>query len=71
LNFIINIEGPADNLFYSEDNKLLEIYIRTRQADKVVYGGASSEKIKKQDLELAMRLPMEYVPDPRTIIEDA
>ena len=30
-----------------------------------------TEKPKKQDLELAMRLPMEYIPDPRTIIEDA
>ena len=31
----------------------------------------SSEKIKKTDLELSLRLPMEYLPDPRTIIEDA
>ncbi len=26
--FIITIEGPADGLFYSEDPKILEIYIR-------------------------------------------
>lgn len=26
--FIITIEGPADGLFYSEDTKVLEIYIR-------------------------------------------
>ena len=27
-NFIITIEGPSDGLFYSEDPKILEIYIR-------------------------------------------
>lgn len=37
-SFIISIEGPADNLFYSEDQKILEIYIRKSQIDKIQYG---------------------------------
>ena len=37
-NFIISIEGPADGLFYSEDPKILEIYIRKSQIDKIQYG---------------------------------
>lgn len=36
--FIITIEGPADGLFYSEDPKVLEIYIRKSQIDKIQYG---------------------------------
>lgn len=36
--FIISIEGPADGLFYSEDPKILEIYIRKAQIDKIQYG---------------------------------
>jgi hypothetical protein len=33
--FIITIEGPSDGLFYSEDPKILEIYIRKSQIDKI------------------------------------
>lgn len=39
--FIISIEGPADGLFYSEDPKTIEIYIRKSQIDKIQYGVAS------------------------------
>ncbi len=39
-NFIITLEGPADGLFYSEDPKILEIYIRKSQIDKIQYGYA-------------------------------
>lgn len=31
----------------------------------------SGERINVAHLELALRLPMEYIPDPRTVIEDA
>ena len=31
---------------------------------------ASNERINIAHLELSMRLPMEYIPDPRTLIED-
>jgi hypothetical protein len=70
-NFIITIEGPADGLFYSEDPKILEIYIRRQQIDKIQYSVQSQERINVAHLELALRLPMEYLPDPRTVIEDA
>lgn len=69
--FIITIEGPAENLFYSDDPKVVEIYIRKSQIDKIQYGVASGERINVAHLELALRLPMEYIPDPRTVIEDA
>jgi hypothetical protein len=69
--FIITIEGPADGLFYSEDPKILEIYIRKSQIDKIQYGVQSAERINVAHLELALRLPMEFLPDPRTVIEDA
>ena len=36
--FIISIEGPADGLFYSDDPKTIEIYIRKSQIDKIQYG---------------------------------
>ena len=70
-NFIISIEGPSDGLFYSDDPKILEIYIRKQQIDKIQYGVASQERINVAHLELAVRIPMEFIPDPRTVIEDA
>lgn len=69
--FIITIEGPADGLFYSEDAKILEIYIRKSQIDKIQYGVQSQERINVAHLELCLRIPMEFLPDPRTVIEDA
>lgn len=36
-NFIISINGPVENLFYSDDVKILEIYIRKTQIDKIQY----------------------------------
>lgn len=33
--FVITIEGPIDNIFYSDDPKILEIYIRKSQIDKI------------------------------------
>lgn len=36
--FIITIEGPVENVFYSDDQKILEIYIRKSQIDKIQYG---------------------------------
>ena len=69
-NFIINMEGPLDNVFYSEDTKVLEIYIRKTQIDKIQYSVANNERINVGHLEIAYRLPMEYMPDPRTVIED-
>ena len=31
----------------------------------------SNERINIAHLEIVLRLPMEYIPDPRTVIEDA
>lgn len=36
-----------------------------------MFSVASNERINVTHLELAIRLPMEYIPDPRTVIEDA
>lgn len=69
-NFIIKIEGPINDVFYSEDPKVLEIYIRRAKIDQIPYGQASNERINVAHLELCMRMPMEYFPDPRTIFED-
>ena len=33
--FIITIEGPVENVFYSDDPKTLEIYIRKSQIDRI------------------------------------
>lgn len=33
--FIITIDGPLENLFYSDDPKMIEIYIRKSQIDKI------------------------------------
>lgn len=43
-----------------------------RQVDKIKYGSAGdpNEKINVTHLELCLRLPLEIIPDPRTIIED-
>lgn len=35
------------------------------------YGVATNERINVAHLELCLRLPMELIPDPRTVIEDA
>lgn len=62
-----------EDLFYSQnDPKYLELYISRRQIDKIKYGPAAdaNERIQVQHLELCCRLPMDYYPDPRTIIED-
>ncbi len=42
-----------------------------RAGADIKYGEANNERINVAHLELAMRMPMEYLPDPRTVIEDA
>jgi hypothetical protein len=70
--FIIKMEGPIDGFFYcGEDPKVLELYHRTAQVDKIPYGQPSADRVKVADLITSIRLPMEYLPDPRTVIEDA
>lgn len=70
--FTLQIPGPMDNAFYcNEDPKVIEFYIRRTHADKIQYGVESGERINVQHLELAFTLPMQYIPDPRTVLEDA
>lgn len=62
--------GPIEDVFYSENPKFLEIYMRIKP-DTIQYGVPTSERINvNQGLALALRIPMEFIPDPRTIIED-
>lgn len=68
--FIGTIPGPCEDVFYSEDVKCLEIYVR-KNPDKIQYGKPLDYVFKLKDVELCMRVPMEFIPDPRTIIEDA
>ena len=53
---------------------MIEIYVRRAQIDKIKYGAnadaAEEKKIKVDQLECVMRLPMEFIPDPRMVIED-
>ena len=60
-----------EEVFYAPDPKWLEIYIRRAKIDQIPYGQPSNEKIKLQHLEVVLRLPVEYIPDPRVVKEDA
>jgi len=63
-------KGPHEGLFYNDH--MLELYIRKAQPDKIKYGAEADagERIKVESLTIAVRIPLEYVPDPRTVIED-
>ena len=69
--FVITIPGPLEDVFYAEPRRILELYVRRKQIDAIKYGQPSNERIQVQHLEGALRLPMELLPDPRTVIEDA
>ena len=71
-DFVINMPGPIDGFFYnSSDPKLIRFFIRTSHVDKIKYGVDDGERINVDHLELALTLPLEYIPDPRTVLEDA
>lgn len=46
--------------------------MQKRQVDKIKYGADAdaNERINVQHLELCLRNPMDFYPDPRTVIED-
>lgn len=72
MEFIINFPGPLDDIFHSQDQKYLEIYVSTRgNFDKIAYGKPDNERINVKHLQLAYRLKCDIYPDPRTEIEDA
>lgn len=72
--FVVTLKTPGvEDLYFSQnDPKYIELYISRRQVEKIKYGkdADASERIQVQHLELCLRGPMEYYPDPRTIIED-
>ena len=68
-SFVATFPGPLEDVFYSE--KYLELYMRIKP-ESIPYGQPSRERINvSQGLQMVMRVPMEFIPDPRTIIEDA
>lgn len=69
--FRIIFPPMQEEVFYAQDPKVVEIFIRRAKIDQIPYGVASTEKIKVQHLEQVLRLPMEYIPDPRVVREDA
>jgi len=69
--FSIRFDPPPEEVFYAPDPKVLELYIRKAQIDKIAYGEPSNEKIKVEQLIPVTRLPVEYMPDPRIVKEDA
>ena len=69
--FTISFEPTQEEVFYAQDPKWLEIFIRRKQIDSIPYGQPSNEKIKVEHLEQVSRLPVEYLPDPRVVKEDA
>ena len=50
---------------------MIEFYIRRTQIEKIQYGVETNERVNVQHLEIALRMPLEYIPDPRTVLEDA
>lgn len=44
--FSIHFDPPQEEVFYAPDPKVLELYIRKAQIDKIAYGEPSNEKIK-------------------------
>lgn len=36
--FIVNIPGPLEDLFYQEDMKFIKFFIRTKKIDQIQYG---------------------------------
>lgn len=69
--FNMKFDPPQEEVFYAQDPKYLEIFIRRGKIDQIPYGQPSNEKIKVEHLEQVSRLPVEYMPDPRVVKEDA
>ena len=64
--------GPIEGAFYNaEDPRIFELYISRLQIAKIAYGEPSNDRVKVSQLEVAYSVPMEQIPDPRTVLEDA
>ena len=66
--FILTL--PLEGAFYASPQNFLELYVR-KKPDTIPYSQPGEEKIKVEDLEFAMRVPLELIPDPRVMIENA
>lgn len=72
--FQITFEPPQEEVFYAADAKWLELFVRKAKIKEIPYGAANhadDKKIKVDQLVPVLRLPMEYIPDPRVVKEDA
>ena len=73
--FQLHFEPPSEEVFYNNaDPKWLELYGRSTKISEIPYGQPNHDadkKIKITDLKPVTRLPMEYIPDPRVVKEDA
>jgi len=73
--FQITFEPPQEEVFYNTaDPKWLELFVRKAKIKEIPYGSANhadDKKIKVDQLVPVLRLPMEYIPDPRVVKEDA
>ena len=60
-----------EEVFYSDNPKLLEVYHRIKP-EGIPYGEPSNERVRlSRGVVLCLRVPMEFIPDPRTVFEDA
>ena len=49
--FIINFPGPLEDIFHSQDQKYLEVYVSTRgKVDQIAYGQPDNERINIKHL---------------------
>ena len=69
--FKIKFDPLEEEIFYVQDPKWLELFTRKAQIDRIAYGVASEERIRVEQLVHVTRLPVEYMPDPRVVKEDA
>ncbi len=51
----MHFDPPEEEVFYAQDEKCLEVFIRRKQIDTIPYGQASNEKIKVEHLEQVIR----------------
>lgn len=71
-DFKVTMPGPIEGAFYNgEDPRIFELYISRLQIAKIAYGEPSNDRVKVSQLEVAYSVPMEQIPDPRTVLEDA
>mmetsp|Transcript_18363 Transcript_18363/g.8563 ORF Transcript_18363/g.8563 Transcript_18363/m.8563 type:complete len:87 (+) Transcript_18363:710-970(+) len=70
LEFLITLSMDDDLYKDNEPVFLLELYTRNKP-ESIPYGLPSTEKIIIKHVKLDFRMALEFVPDPRHVIEDA